>query len=807
MSSYLDSHRIKNHYIKDIKHKVLENSIFYKNPSQDWVDSHPLGNGDMGVMVTGSPNSFKFYFSKSDIWDNRTVREGKSVFPKKSYKQLLKIVEDKDTEEFNRLAKQAMIDYSGTNYPSPQSCGLLEVKFGNCSFNNYYQLLNLYNGTEKVSWSTDNGNYNLSCFVNQNQNISEYNIEFTDLEVNRLEISLYRLPSDLYKQEKMFSLENFLGFEFIFPDGLKYLNVIYIDADDIEITKDFKAKLTSNTSSNIRIIQTIVTSYETEDLKELAFKRIEEYRSKDRNKIKQKSDKFWADFWNRSYVDIQSKEAEKVWYTGLYLIASSSRKGAAAMPALQGIWTENYDPPWKGDIHTDMDVQATYWPVYTSNHLDIAEPFYRCYVDMIAQFKKDTKEYFGVNGVKIPCTHDIKGKDLGGYLALCPYWIGGSAWIASHFIKNYQYSQDKDFLKNIAFPFLAECIKFYNGILKKNEDGKYIIYLSYIPEEMEQNQIEAIDNNPTIDLAFVKNLYRSFIDIVSSLEHEVDLDLDMDLVKDINENVSDYPQENGHLTDSENKDFNYSHRHPSFLAPIFPLGEINGFSSTKDNYSLGANSLYKFIKRGNTSKRMWMSFTYVWLSCIASTLGLKDFANIYLSDYLDSFVNKKNRFHITFDYKRKGRGINLDNVQEMSVGTKYEFNEKIFLLQVNCSSLEAINLMLLQSFNGELSIFPAYPWKNGFFEGLRGEGGFLVSSRLKDWKISSLFVESLYGNKATIYLDKDVKNVSVKNLSGGGKIKISKIDNNELDNKIRFSFDTKAGCEYEIKVEYCVLKY
>ena len=549
---------------------------------------------------------------------------------------------------------------------------------------------------------------------------------------------------------------------------------------------------------NNRIIQTIVSSYESCDLKALALKKIEDYKKEDKRKLKKESDLFWHNFWNRSYIDLYSKEIERIWYMGIYLIGSSSRRNSPGMAGLQGIWIEDSTPAWNGMYVTNLNIEMNYWPVYTSNHLDIAEPFYRKYKELIPKFKKHTKEFYKAEGIKVPVFHGIKGDETIGYIGHA-FWQGSSAWIASHFWKNYLYSGDKEFLQETAFPFMEESIKFYNSVLRK-KDSKYIVYLSWTPEEMESNQIKAIDNNPVIDLSLIKNLYNSFIEAIDILG--IESSVNIDLVKSISKNLSGYPQKKGHITDSENCDFDYCHRHSSVLTPIYPLKEFNVCNNSKEDFNLALNTFYKYIKRGNSSRRKYFSATYTWLSCAAATLGLKDLSNIYLSDYLDSFTNRKNFLNVSFDYKKRGRGLNVDDTQEFSSGTKYKFADRVFQLESNTCAAEAVNLMLLQSFKGGISVFPAYPWRHGAFEGLRAEGGFLVSSKLKDWKIESIYIESLYGNPCTLYLDICIKGVEVTNITDRKNVEISEVKRNDIGNKVHFTYITKKNTEYSIRLSY-----
>ena len=806
---YFSEHLNRNHYITDVEHKVAENSLIRIRPAEEWIDGHPLGNGDLGVMAVGSPACFRFYFSKANVWDNRTVMDDDSVFPKQTFQELTRLVKEGNGDEFNRINTAEVVEYSRTNYPSPQSCGILTLKCDRSTHTHFSQILDLYKGEDRICWQTEKGSYELLAFVHQHRNISEYRVGFSDLEKNWLDLSVGRIPSDLFEAEKAFCQGEFLGFVFTFPDGLQYVNVLTVQSDQPVQVEEGRITMPMATSCRLRILQTIVTSEESEDPRAEAIGRLEACLAEEENEAKRESERFWKSFWNRSYIDLESREVEKTWYMGIYLIGSSSRRGSPAMPGLQGVWIENYSPPWKGDYHTDLNIEMNYWPVYISNHLDLAEPFYRCYKNLITKFKKDTRAYYGTEGIKVPIAHDLKGNYLAGYIGGL-FWQGSSAWIASHFWRNFLYTQDEKFLREIAYPFFIECIRYYNTVLEKEETGRYIVAMSWTPEEMEADQIQAIDDNPTIDLSHIRNLYEAFLKTVKILGEEVAENAEVALARDILTNLADYPRQKGpsdeqtdrpYLKDSENCDFDYCHRHLSVLTPIYPSGELNGYSSSRELYSLGLNTFHKYIKRGNASRRRYFCLTYTWLASVAATLGLEDSANHFLADYLDTYAND-NFLNTSFDHQKKGRGVHVGDIQEFSVGSEYEFSERIFQIESNTCAAEAVNLLLLQSFGGEICVFPAYPWKNGSFEGLRAQGGFLVSSEMKEGRIESLFIESLYGNRCTVYLDGRIRNVTVCEAGSGSGVKSSGPENNEIGNKIRFSFETRPACEYEIVVEY-----
>ncbi len=69
------------------------------------------------------------------------------------------------------------------------------------------------------------------------------------------------------------------------------------------------------------------------------------------------------------------------------------------------------------------------------------------------------------------------------------------------------------------------------------------------------------------------------------------------------------------------------------------------------------------------------------------------------------------------------------------------------------------------------------------------------------WKIKSVYIESLYGNICTVYLDNSINSIKVKNLIDGKNVEISELKPNDIGNKLYFSFNTDMDCEYEILAE------
>ena len=48
--------------------------------------------------------------------------------------------------------------------------------------------------------------------------------------------------------------------------------------------------------------------------------------------------------------------------------------------------------PWHGDYHGDVNIQQTYWPIFASNHIELGEPYFKTFYEMLPTVKLQTDE-------------------------------------------------------------------------------------------------------------------------------------------------------------------------------------------------------------------------------------------------------------------------------------------------------------------------------------------------------------------------------------------------------------------------------
>lgn len=166
---------------------------------------------------------------------------------------------------------------------------------------------------------------------------------------------------------------------------------------------------------------------------------------------------------------------EELYYQfGRYLLIASSRPGT--MPAnLQGLWHNNVDGPWRVDYHNNINLQMNYWPACPANLSECMLPL----VDFIRTLQKPgavtAKAYFGARG----WTTSISGNIFGFTSPLssedmtwnfCPM---AGPWLATHVWEYYDFTRDRDFLREIGYDIIKNSARFTVDYLWHRPDGSY----------------------------------------------------------------------------------------------------------------------------------------------------------------------------------------------------------------------------------------------------------------------------------------------------------------------------------------------
>lgn len=189
---------------------------------------------------------------------------------------------------------------------------------------------------------------------------------------------------------------------------------------------------------------------------------------------------------------------------GRYLLISSSRNGLPAN--LQGLWNDSNRPPWRSDYHSNINIQMNYWLAEPMNLSELHLPFIH-YVDSLLPVYRERshEEYPKARGWTVRTENGIFGG--GSFVWNTP----GSAWYARHFWEHYAFTQDKAYLRDVAYPVLKEVCQFWEDTLVAQPDGTLVTPKGWSPEH------GPTEPGVTYDQEIIYDLFTNYIQAADTL--------------------------------------------------------------------------------------------------------------------------------------------------------------------------------------------------------------------------------------------------------------------------------------------------
>ena len=688
---------------------ISENNLVFNTLASRWDEAMPLGNGWLGALLWQKKNNVRISLDRIDLWDNRPMPE----IDKLKFNWVLKQVQKNEYDTVQKLG-----DEPYEKYPAPSKIPAAAIEFNCTNFGKVvFNELNIKQALCKVKF--ENGTI-LTTYVHATQNTGHF--EFDNLQTSRKEINDSELMPELisppyntidnglkdnshsggslqslnYKQGTILKTLNSIRYHQ--PTwGDNYYEVLVdwkrISATQIigEWTISINKKAMLPSTNTLKNSQTFLASH-------LAW---------------------WHNFWNFSSIDIPDSQLQKQYYLEMYKLGCVARNNTPPI-SLQAIWTADNGslPPWKGDIHNDLNTELSYWPLYESNHLDEAASFTNWLWKIKEQNKKWTKNYFDIDGLNVPGVTTISGKEMGGWIQYSMS-LTTAAWLSHHFYQQWKYGMDKKFLLEKCKPYFDEVNKYFEKILILDPvTKKYKLPLSSSPE-INDNDITAWFTQWTnYDLSLVKSFYNEYVEILKAAFGKTDQQ-----IKRVRKLLPQLDTDESGLIVAPEHQFAYSHRHLSPYMGIYPLNLLN-VDNAEDKIIID-RSLEHIQQKGT---RAWCGYSFSWMANMYARTKQADSAAKMLKVFASNFCSS-NSFHLNGDQK----------------GGQYsDFTYRPFTLEGNFAFAQGIQEMLLQSQNDIIQIFPAVPksWQNISFKNLRAEGAFLISAKQENGRVTEVKIKA-----------------------------------------------------------------
>ncbi len=778
--------------------------MWYNAPAKKWDEAMPIGNGRLGAMVFGKYKEERIQLNEDTYWSggpySTVVKDGYKVLP-----EIQKLVfEGKYLEAHNLFGRNLM------GYPVEQqkyqSLANLHLFFNDeDSVQDYKRCLNLETGITSVEYMVHGIQYRRDVFASAPDNIIVVRITASKPGSISFKANLRGVRNQTHSN---YATDYFR----MDPYGKDGLVVTGKSADymGVEGKLRYEGRLKAQPEGgSVRtegvdlIIENAnaVTLYFTAATNFISYKDVSGNQHERVEKtLKNISGKLYEEIKNTAGIDykklygrsnlklatninsflptnermtkIQSDEdpslAALSYNFGRYLMISSSRPGT--QPAnLQGIWNDDQNPSWDAKYTTNINTEMNYWPVESSNLSECVEPLVQMMKELQDQGGQVAREHYGARGWVLHQNTDIwrVAAPMDG-----PTWgtftVGG-AWLCTQLWEHYQYTMNKDYLKDI-YPLLEGSVQFFMDFLVPHPNGKWLVTN---PSTSPENFPDGGGNKPyfdevtagfregtticagsSIDMQILYDLFGYFQDASNALGYK---NAFLDSVKTAREKLVP-PQvgSDGSLQEwaDDWKSLEKNHRHFSHMYGLYP-GKV-----LYEKRTPALIEAYKKVlnERGDGA----MGFSRAWKMALWARLGDGERANKIYKGYL----------------------------KEQSCSSLFALCGRAPQVDGTFGTTAAITEMLMQSHDGFIKLLPALPqaWSNGELKGVCARGGFELNYTWKDGKVRSLNIVSKAGEPCILEFRKGMK------ITSNGKIiKYTTTPNG------RITFNTLEGSTYTIE--------
>jgi len=748
------------------------------------MEAVPLGNGRIGAMVYGGSSTERIDLTESTVWSGAPSDNDIAPTALENLPRIRQLMFDGKYAEAGELCKQHLLGRPG-GFGTHLPMASLQIAFGeDAAPRHYRRSLNLDKAIAYVDYTSGNLRYHREAFSS-----NPAGVLVTRLTCDRpasincaISFANLALPGEVTVEGSDSLILKGHAFEHLHSNGkqgVAFVSRVRVLTEGGRINANDAAFHVSNAES-VTILVAIATNYRDADPAARCLQTLEALRNTTYAELRNAHIEDHRALFRRTSIDLGTNPIAELKPTdqrrkgvragdadpglsalffqyGRYLTIAGSRPNSPLPLALQGIWNDGLASSmgWTDDFHLDINTQQNYWLAEVGNLSECQAPLFDFIDRMRIAGRVTARKMYGSPGWVAHVVTNPWGFTAAGWGLGWGIFPTGGLWLALQLWQHYQFTADKQFLRQRVYPVFKEAAEFFLAYMTQHPQRGWLVTG---PSVSPENWFISPDGKhcsesmgPTCDRVFVYSLLTACIDASTTLG------IDDDFRARAQAALEHMPPfqigKHGQLQEWL-EDFDEAepeHRHMSHLMSLYPEHQISP-SATPALAQAARVTIERRISQPNWEDSEW---------------GRANLVNFY-ARLLDAENAHKQFLGLLANAAE-------DSLLTYSRGGVAGAESNIFSLDGNTAGAAGLAEMLLQSQGGEIHLLPALPsaWPNGNITGLCVRGGVEVSL---SWAAGKLVTASLKSKSGGTHKVRYRSGVTQLTLPAGHAVTVSSGD-------------------------------
>lgn len=458
--------------------------IWYNKPAGCWEEALPIGNGRMGAMIFGSVEAEHIQLNEDSVWYGGHIDRNNSD-ALKNLPKIRELILNGQIPEAEELMVYALSGIPQSQRPY-QSLGDLTIRFKGMEGNkaDYVRCLSLDDAIHTMHVKMGEIVYHRETFLSAADDVIVMRI--TSGENKKISFSALLTRERFYDRVIVVARDTIMLTGNLGNGGLDFAMMLkaVVEGGTCEVMGEH---LIVNNTDAVTLFFTSGTTFRFQDLRQQLSKILTDATNHSYEELKDRHIKDYKHLYDRvtfeldgieTYEELTTAErlekaknglvdkgmAKLYFDFGRYLLIACSREGT--LPAnLQGIWNKDMSPAWDSKYTININTQMNYWPAEVCNLSECHMPLFDLIKRMVPNGQKTARTMYNCRGFVAHHNTDMWGDTaVQDHWIPSSYWVMGAAWLCTHQWMHYEYTQDKEFLKE-AFPIMREATLFFLDFL------------------------------------------------------------------------------------------------------------------------------------------------------------------------------------------------------------------------------------------------------------------------------------------------------------------------------------------------------